>query len=251
MTLDGTNSYLVLAAGDEALAIDPGPAIDSHVLELMTTAQDLGRRIVAILVTHGHPDHAPGAAMLAKLADAPVLAHPNAEFPHDLELPGGTLLSYENASIDAIDAPGHSFDHLVFYLREERALFTGDVVLGRGTVLIRPPDGAMRPYQRTLEMLARDYPDATRIYGGHGPEIDDPAAKLAEYIAHRQSRERQLIDLLEHGPATLDSIVRTIYAGVDPVLWPAASQQMLAYLIPLEQEGRVREAGSEYTLLRR
>lgn len=249
MTLDGTNSYVIQVGDGEAVVIDPGPAIDAHVLELSTTARDLGAHVLAILVTHGHPDHAPGAAALSALVDAPVLAHPNAEFPHDQELPGGTLLSYANASLDAIDAPGHSFDHLVFYLREERALFTGDVVLGRGTVVIRPPDGAMRPYQRTLERLARDYPDAERIYGGHGPEVDDPQAKLAEYIEHRRERERQLIGALERGPATVEALVHAIYTDLDPALVPAAGAQMRAYLIALEQEGRVREAGREYALL--
>jgi glyoxylase-like metal-dependent hydrolase (beta-lactamase superfamily II) len=242
MTLDGTNSYIVVVAQGESVAIDPGPAIDEHVLSLVTTAQDLGTRIVAILVTHGHPDHAPGAVPLSKLVDAPVLAHPNAEFPHDQNVGGDTQLSYVDATIDVIEAPGHSFDHLVFYLREERALFTGDVVLGRGTVVISPPGGSMRVYQRTLERLQTNYPQAQRIYGGHGPEIDDPRAKLGEYIEHRRERERQLIEELRQGPATIPAIVRRVYADTDPRLWRAAARQMLAYLEALEAEGRVRSA---------
>jgi glyoxylase-like metal-dependent hydrolase (beta-lactamase superfamily II) len=177
---------------------------------------------------------------LSKLVDAPILAHPNAQFPHDQELRGETQLSYANASIDAIEAPGHSYDHLVFYLREEKALFTGDVVLGRGTVVVAPPGGSMRLYQRTLERLLLDYPDAKRIYGGHGPEVDDPHAKLVEYIEHRKERERQLIAQLRLGPATIPQIVRRVYTDVDPRLWRAAARQMLAYLEPLETEGRVR-----------
>lgn len=240
MTLDGTNSYIVTVGEGESVVIDPGPAINEHILSLMTTASALGTRILAILVTHGHPDHAPGAASLSKLVDAPVLAHPNAQFAHDQDLVPPAQLSYVNATIDAVEAIGHSFDHLVFYLREEKALFTGDVVLGHGTVLVAPPGGSMRLYQRTLERLLHDYGDATRIYGGHGPPVDDPRAKLTEYIEHRKERERQLIAQLRLGPATIPQIVRRVYTDVDPKLWRAAARQMLAYLEPLEAEGRVR-----------
>lgn len=245
MTLDGTNSYVIVVGPGESVVVDPGPAIDEHVISLMTTAQDLGTRIVAILVTHGHPDHAPGAPGLSKLVDAPVLAHPNAEFPHDQDVAGQTQLSYVDATIDVIEAPGHSVDHLVFYLREEKALFTGDVVLGVGTVVIAPPGGSMRVYQRTLEQLLRDFSGAARIYGGHGPPVDDPRAKLVEYIEHRKERERQLIAQLRLGPATIPQIVRRVYAGVDPSLWRAAARQMLAYLEALEREGRVRGVAPE------
>jgi len=240
MTLDGTNSYLVIVGKGESVVIDPGPAIDDHIRSLMTTAKDLGTRIIGILVTHGHPDHAPGAAGLSKLVDAPVIAHPSAAFPHDEDAVSPAVLSYEDATIDATDAPGHSLDHLVFYLREERALFTGDVVLGRGTVVVAPPGGSMRTYQRTLERLLRDYGDADRIYGGHGPPVEDPRSKLVEYIEHRKERERQLIAQLRLGPATIPQIVRRVYADVDPKLWRAAARQMLAYLEALEPEGRVR-----------
>jgi glyoxylase-like metal-dependent hydrolase (beta-lactamase superfamily II) len=240
MTLDGTNSYVIVTGPGESVVIDPGPAIDAHVVSLMTTAQDLGTRIVSILVTHGHPDHAPGAAALSKLVDAPVLAHPNAEFAHDQDVAGETQLSYVDATIGVVEAPGHSVDHLVFYLREEKALFTGDVVLGVGTVVIAPPGGSMRVYQRTLERLLHDYSDAARIYGGHGPAVDDPRAKLVEYIEHRKERERQLVAQLRTGPATIPQIVRRVYADVDPGLWRAAARQMLAYLEALEREGRVR-----------
>jgi glyoxylase-like metal-dependent hydrolase (beta-lactamase superfamily II) len=240
MTLDGTNSYLVVVAPGQSVAIDPGPAIDEHVRELRRAANDLGTRIVAILVTHGHPDHAPAAAPLAELVAAPILAHPKAQFPHDRELTGATRLAYPGATFEVIEAPGHSYDHLVFYLREEKALFTGDVVLGVGTVVIAPPGGSMRLYQRTLERLLADFSDARRIYGGHGPEVDDPRAKLIEYIEHRKERERQLIALLQRGPATIPQMVRRIYTDVDPRLWRAAARQMMAYLEALEQEGRVR-----------
>ena len=239
MTLTGTNSYLVFGTGG-ALAVDPGPRIQEHVDAIEAAARERGATIEGILVTHGHPDHAPAAALLADRTGAPVYAHPDARFPHDRTLSDGERLALGDIAIKAIDAPGHTFDHLVFELEDERALFTGDVVIGEGFVVIAPPNAAMRPYQHTLERLARENGDAHRLYGGHGPEITDPRAKLNEYIAHRRDREQQLIAQLAKGEATIPELVEAIYAAYPRVLWPAAGRQLLAYLIALEGEGRVR-----------
>ncbi len=143
------------------------------------------------------------------------------------------------AALTALDAPGHARDHLVFVLEDERALFTGDVIIGVGTVVIAPPNGDMRAYQRTLHRLRDGYGDAAVIYGGHGPEMHDARAKIDEYIAHRERREAEILAGLAHGPATIPALVETIYRDVDRRLWPAASRQILAYLIALEREGRV------------
>ena len=136
MTLTGTNSYLIRVAPQQAVVVDPGPAIEAHVDALAETAVELNLRVVAILVTHGHPDHFPAAKPLADRTGAPVWAHPNSHFAHDYKLDDGAALPFADATIEAIEAPGHTFDHLVFHLREERALFTGDVILGHGTVVI-------------------------------------------------------------------------------------------------------------------
>jgi glyoxylase-like metal-dependent hydrolase (beta-lactamase superfamily II) len=128
----------------------------------------------------------------------------------------------------------------VFVLEPERALFTGDVIIGRGTVVVAPPGGDMRAYQRTLHRLRDDYGDASIIYGGHGPDVPGARAKIEEYIAHREVREREILAALAAGPATIPALVATIYRDVDRRLWPAAARQVLAYLIALEREGRVR-----------
>jgi glyoxylase-like metal-dependent hydrolase (beta-lactamase superfamily II) len=138
-----------------------------------------------------------------------------------------------------MDAPGHTFDHVVFYLPAERALFTGDTILGEGTTVIAPPGGAMRPYQHTLQRLADEYAGARTIYGGHGPVVDDPQTKIADYIAHRAMRQEQILDALRKGAQTIPGLVRKIYSPQPHALWAAMARQILAHLLALEEEGRV------------
>ena len=240
LTLDGTNGYVVRAGRDALVAIDPGPLDDAQRDAFLAAAREAGAAYAAILVTHGHPDHYPGAAPLAAATGAPVYAHPEARFPHDRELADGERLSIGEVTIGVLHGPGHARDHLVFVLEDEHALFTGDVVLGTGTVVVAPPNGEMRTYQRTLRRLRDEHGDARALYGGHGPEVRDVRAKLDEYIAHREMRERRIIDALAGGGATIAEIVARVYADVDRRLWPAAARQVLAHLNALENEGRVR-----------
>jgi glyoxylase-like metal-dependent hydrolase (beta-lactamase superfamily II) len=240
MTLSGTNSYVIDCNAGEALVIDPGPPIAAHVDAIVDTARERGLTVAAIAVTHGHPDHAPAAAQLAARTGAPVYAHPSGNVTRDRDLPLDASLRVGRVAFDVVDAPGHTFDHVVFHLPDEHALFTGDVILGEGTVLIAPPHGAMRPYQRTLKRLEREFPDARTIYGGHGPVVRDAQAKIAEYIAHREMRERELLDALaERGAQTIPELVTRIYGTAHSELHPAMARQLLAHLIALEAEGQV------------
>jgi glyoxylase-like metal-dependent hydrolase (beta-lactamase superfamily II) len=239
MTLEGTNTYVIDAGAGEALVIDPGPPIPSHVESILQNARARGLRIAAIALTHGHPDHAPAAAMLAERCGAPVYAHPYSEVPHRRELALEGELHVGTTAFRVIDAPGHTFEHAVFYDAREDALFTGDVILGEGTVVIAPPAGAMRPYMHTLARLRDEFPAARTIYGGHGPAVGDARAKIAEYIAHRELRQRELLDALRESPQTIPELVARIYGDTRRALWPAAARQMLAYLIPLIEDGDV------------
>jgi len=240
MTLDGTNGYVIDGGHGRWIAIDPGPDVPEQTAAFVAAARAAGARYEAILVTHGHPDHFPGAAPLALATGAPVYAHPGASFAHDRDLADGEALRIDDASLHALHAPGHAADHLVFTLDDERALFTGDVIIGAGTVVIAPPKGDMRAYQRTLQRLRDEYGTSTVIYGGHGPERTDVAAVIDGYIAHRAAREAELLAALAAGSSTIPELVATIYRDIDGRLWPAAARQLLAYLIALEREGRVR-----------
>jgi glyoxylase-like metal-dependent hydrolase (beta-lactamase superfamily II) len=239
MTLQGTNSYLLDCGNGEALVIDPGPPIDAHLDALIDAAAKRALKIGTIVLTHGHPDHASGAARLAAATGAFVYAHPNSRTARDADLRLESELRAGAIALHTIDAPGHTFDHAIFYLAQEGALFTGDTILGEGTTVVAPPGGAMRPYQRTLQRLADEFGDARVIYGGHGPVVTDPRAKIAEYIAHRQMREEQILAALREGPLTIPDLVRRIYSPERQVLWPAMARQILAHLIALEDEGRV------------
>jgi glyoxylase-like metal-dependent hydrolase (beta-lactamase superfamily II) len=239
MTLTGTNSYLVDCGDGAALVVDPGPAIDRHLNALIEAANARNLSIRAIALTHGHPDHAESAARFGATTGAPVYAHPSSKAVHDRDLPLEEDLRVGASALRVIDAPGHTIDHVVFYLPDERCLFTGDTILGEGTSVIAPPGGAMRPYQRTLQRLADEFAQARTIYGGHGPPVTDARAKIAEYIEHRKMREEQILAALREGPRTIPDIVRRIYGPERSVLWPAMARQILAHLIALESEGRV------------
>ena len=243
MTLDGTNSYVIFGDG-EALAIDPGPSDAGHVETLVATAAKRACRIAAIAVTHGHLDHYPAAALLAERTGAPVYAHPAARFARDRIARDGETVSVRGASLLAYETPGHAPDHLAFWFAAEAALFTGDVVLGRGTAVIAPPEGDMRAYRATLRRLRDEFPSARTLYGGHGEPVPDPRVKIDAYIAHREARERQILDALVPGERTIDELTADIYRDVDPQLHSAAAAQILAHLLALERDGRVRKSST-------
>jgi glyoxylase-like metal-dependent hydrolase (beta-lactamase superfamily II) len=242
MTLQGTNSYLLDCSNGDALVIDPGPSIESHIDALIVAANERGLTIRTIALSHAHPDHALGAPALAAATGARVYAHPKSGARHDNDLPLESDWRVGDIALRTIDAPGHTNDHAIFYLTTDGALFTGDTILGEGTTVIAPPGGAMRAYQNTLRRLADEFGDARIIYGGHGPPVDDPRAKIAEYIAHRRMRESQILDALRERASTIPDLVRSIYSPQRQVLWPAMARQILAHLVALEDEGRVRSA---------
>jgi len=233
-TLEGTNTWIV--GENPALVVDPGPDDAGHLLEVI----DAAGPVAAILVTHDHPDHSPGAARLAEAAGAPVRAFRGV--PPEQRLRDGEAIAAGRVLLRAVHTPGHSRDHVAFFLQEDRALFTGDAVLGRGTSVIDPPEGDLAAYLRSLRAM-QDL-GARTIYPGHGPAVFSAAEKLAEYVDHRAERERQVLAGLRRGPATPEELVPAIYEGeAPPEVYPVAARSVLAHLIKLEREGRVEHVG--------
>lgn len=232
-TLEGTNTWIV---GDgPTLVIDPGPDDAEHLRAVRVAAGD----VRAILLTHHHPDHAPGAAALSGTTGAPVLAFDPA--PGESPLGDGATTSVPGATLTAVHTPGHTSDHLSFWNERSGELYTGDAVLGRGTSVIDPPEGDLTAYLASLRRLASLGPRVIRP--GHGPDVEDAAGLLEGYLEHRAERERQVVLGLATEPRTPAELVPAIYAGYPAELHPVAARSVLAHLLKLEAEGRARRVG--------
>ncbi len=241
----GTNTYII-GSGRRRILLDTGQGVPEYpaVLERCLGDHADGAALDRILLTHAHPDHIGGVeSVRARFGELPLWKMPLAEQDRGYRvhaLADGDVIETEGAELLAIWTPGHARDHLCFYLKEERALFTGDVVLGAGTTVI-PRDGDLMDYMDSLRRLL-DF-DADVIYPAHGPAIKGANAKIREYIAHRELREQQILDALAAGPATVTQIVRTIYTDVPEFLHDAAGVSVEAHLRKLVREGAVVAAG--------
>jgi glyoxylase-like metal-dependent hydrolase (beta-lactamase superfamily II) len=243
MTLTGTNTYLIGQA--EVAIVDPGPDLPEHVEAIVAGLKVLGKPAVA-LVTHHHDDHLPAARRLRERLGIEIAGHP--------DLPSVTRpldhleqLSLDGASIRALHTPGHTWDHVCYFLEQERAVFAGDLVAGAGSLVVGPGRGELAASLRSLALLAEQQP--TTLYPGHGPIVADAMVKLAEYIAHRADRERQVLDGLEAGATTIDGLVDRIYVGIVPGLRGHAARNVQAHLFKLEDERRVEQQEGGWRLL--
>jgi glyoxylase-like metal-dependent hydrolase (beta-lactamase superfamily II) len=208
LTLDGTNSYVM-----GHWVVDPGPADPVHLEAVRAAAPE---RIEGVVLTHSHSDHAEGADELG----APVT------LPSD---------GQEVGPFRAVGTPGHSADSVC--LVAGRACFTGDTVLGTGSVFIAPGEGSLSAYLRSLRRLRALVLDV--ICPGHGPYVWNPQAKLAEYIEHRLDRERRLVAALDSGLRDRDELLDAAWADAPPELRPAAALTLAAHLEKLAEEGRL------------
>jgi len=231
-TLEGTNTWIV--GRDPAIVIDPGPEIPEHLDEVARSAG----RVAYVLVTHDHPDHAPGAVAFASLVGAPLAA---ARLDGADPIRDRARFRAGEVEVVAVSTPGHTPDHVAFWIEPEGALFTGDAVLGRGTSVIDPPEGDLVRYVASLRVMLELEPRT--IYPGHGPVVPAARAKLREYLDHREERERQVLEGLAVGEATIDALVERIYAGYPREVFPLAARSVLAHLKKLETEGRVERVG--------
>jgi len=250
-TYQGTQTYVV---GEADLAvIDPGPA-DARHLDALAAAIG-GRPVRAILCTHTHRDHSPAAPLLAALTGAPIVGcaplaleddGPRADaafdpdYAPDRVLGDGEQVAGAGWTLSAVATPGHTSNHLCFALEEERALFSGDHVMGWSTSVVSPPDGDMTDYLRSLErLMARE---DVIYYPAHGEPIEAPRRFVRGMLGHRRMREGQILRLLEReGPVAIPAMVAAMYIGLDPRLTGAAGRSVLAHLIDLERRGLVAQ----------
>jgi glyoxylase-like metal-dependent hydrolase (beta-lactamase superfamily II) len=242
LTLEGTNTFVVGEPGAAtAVVIDPGPDDEGHATAVVGAGG--GRGVELVLLTHTHIDHAEGARAFAGRVGAPLAAlAPGWASPDAPDLATGDPVAAAGLELRPLPTPGHAADHCCFELAADRAVFTGDHVLGRGTTVVEWPGGDMRAYLASLELLADLRPE--RLYPGHGPLVPDAVARVEGYLAHRLDREAQVLAALAAGDRTPAEVVARVYTAVDPALHPAAELSVRAHLAKLVREGRVATDGA-------
>lgn len=214
MTLEGTNTYLY--GSDPCVAIDPGPDDAGH-LEAVRAAGGERGGIGLVLLTHGHSDHAEGAGRLGV----------------EVKLPGD---GEEHYGLRALATPGHAADHVCFFT-EDGVCFSGDLVLGEGSTFVPPDGGSLGAYMESLRLLQGE--EIELICPGHGPWVTEPGAKLAEYVEHREMRERRLLAALERGERSKDALLDEVWDDAPPEVREVARLVMEAHLQKLDAEGRL------------
>ncbi len=249
----GTNTYIV-GTSSRPLLLDTGQGVAIYIDLLQAAMKELAHssEIERIVLTHAHVDHLGGVKQVTERFgpmevlkmpweghDAP--AGPITPIGHD------AIVETDGVTLRAVHTPGHAPDHLCYYLEEERALFTGDVVLGAGTTVIPDDTGDLADYMDSLRRLLEL--DLETIYPAHGPVIRKPREKIREYIAHRELRERQVLEALTDGPLEPMAIVKKIYTDVPEYLHPAAASSVRSHLGKLKRDGRVVEHEKRWSLV--
>ncbi|CAL8086603.1 unnamed protein product [Orchesella dallaii] len=259
MTLQGTNLYLV-GTGPSRILVDAGQdGFPEYIETLSTFLKDHKISLERIIVTHWHRDHV-GAlddmkdSIFSKYQSPPLIhKFKRIEKPeHDVIPDGYTRINLtdnekiktEGATLEVLFTPGHTSDHASLYLHEEKAVFSGDNILGEGTSTFEDLHDYMKSLERILET------DPTIIYPGHGPVVEQPKDKIKYYLKHRREREQQIFDVINTTlkPITSMEIVSSVYTDTPKQLWRAAELNVIHHLEKLIKEKRVRQKGDKYFL---
>jgi endoribonuclease LACTB2 len=245
-----TNAYVF--GQRELVVVDPGshdPGEQEAIGNELEARVATGARVVAVLLTHHHADHTSGAAALTTRIRAPIWAHRETArrvgFAVERELDDGEVIDLGSRRLRCVFTPGHAPGHLCFLEEETGWMAVGDMVASVGTILVDPSEGDMRLYLESLERIAALTPRV--LLPAHGAPIADPAGKIAEYIRHRLWREQRVASALaDRGPSTAHDLVPIAYADVAPVLYPLAERSLLAHLVKLATDGRIRALGDQW-----
>jgi glyoxylase-like metal-dependent hydrolase (beta-lactamase superfamily II) len=252
-TFFGTGTYVV--GHGKVAVIDPGPDLPEHVSALLAGLAD--ETVSHILITHTHLDHSPAAAALRAATGAPTHGFgphgrygdtgesgADLAFTPDHRLGDGDGVEGPGWRLEAVHTPGHASNHLCFALPQERALFSGDHVMGWSTTVVAPPDGDMAAYMHSLAKLGQRRDEI--FWPTHGGPIRDPQRHVEALIGHRLARRQAVLAALTAEPATPAALVAQVYPGLDPRLTGAAAQSLLAHLIELGQMGQARETNGSW-----
>ena len=252
-TFHGTGTYVV--GHGRVAVVDPGPALDEHIEALVDGLR--GETVTHVLVTHTHRDHSPGCALLRRRTPAPthgfgphgsgrprtggetVVVEEGAdfEFAPDVEVHDGDVIECDGFSFECVHTPGHTSNHMCYRLREERALFCGDHVMGWSTTIVSPPDGHMGTYIASLERLLHG--DDRIYWPTHGAPIRDPKPHVESLIEHRLERVRQVEQCLGEGMDTIARMVKRLYHDLPVPMHPAAARSVLSTMTLLVERGDV------------
>ena len=263
-TFHGTGTYVV--GHGQVAVIDPGPALDEHIEALARGLRS--ETVTHVLVTHTHRDHSPGCALLRRFTPAPTCGfgphgsgRPGAgeeaeaeaveegadfEFAPDITVRDGDVVECDGFSFECVHTPGHTSNHMCYRLREERALFCGDHVMGWSTTIVSPPDGHMGTYIASLERLL-DADDRT-YWPTHGAPIRSPKPYVRSLIEHRRLRAYQVATCLRDGIDTIPEMVKRLYQDLPVRMHPAAARSVLSTIIHLVERGDVVCVDSATTL---
>lgn len=247
----GTQIYFVGDPQDHMVMVDSGEPYRAWTKQILDYHAELGHpRISAILITHGHGDHIGGLDRLQDVMQCPVRCHPKLapvlaqRLSSDAVVPvrSRELISTGGGvNFRAFYTPGHEDDHIAYYIRSQRTLFSGDTILGNSSSSIRN----LKQYMSSLELLARQRP--AMICPGHGQIVQNGTARIQWYIKHRQEREDQVLGALAAGARTVDEIVRAVYpSNLRRNLRPAAARNVRTHLEKLKEEGRAQEEAPTY-----
>lgn len=250
----GTNTYLV-GTSSRPLLLDTGDGNPAYMPFLIQGLRDHcnSEELQGIVATHAHPDHIGGITNVREhFGDLITHKRPWKGMDGPIDGPveaidGDAVIETEGATLRAIFTPGHACDHLCYWLEEERAIFTGDVVLGAGTTVIPEHGGDLFDYMKSLERLLEWEPEV--LYPAHGPVIRNADEKIRQYIAHRNLREEQILDVLGQGVSTVPEMVKRIYADVPEFLWPAAGTSVRSHLGKLLREKIVTRSDEDWSII--
>jgi glyoxylase-like metal-dependent hydrolase (beta-lactamase superfamily II) len=250
-----TNTYLIVGSNGAAF-VDAGWNRPGEAQARIDYWAKLGKPpLKGIAVTHRHTPHWENAPQIQRACGNPPIIATHTEKPVidermqgagkiDRPVRDGETLSLGNLTLEFLEAPGHTYGSLAVFIRETRALFTGDNVMGTGSSVVNPGEGEITLYLQTMEKFLRY--DPAVIYPGQGPVVADTRARINELIKHRHQREQQIVDLLRQSPRSVDDVVAKLYANVKPGVMHLAKNQVRSHLIKLEQEGKVAATGENF-----